>query len=375
MMWLLAGAYCLVVWLVFAKWKLLRLSLPVAVVAASAGPGLILALLFCAQYYHPFTKDVRAFQKVVPIAPQMKQPGRVTKVAVRPNTPVAAGDVLFEVDKQPFQLAVDRLAAALVESRQSVSAAETSVQLAEASLKRAQADVTYWTSERDREQELVVSGTVSKQQFEQTQARYDQANSALDQATGEIAQANLAVDAAKSRVAQSEASLADAKFDLEQTTVVAPADGFVTNLQLQPGALVGGPGAAAVMTFVQDRSEADRGMVTALIGQKNFLLVKPNQYAEVVLDGYPGRILTGRVEATIDITGAGQLAAAGDLPEDFGQSPPAKFAVQIKLDDADKLRLPAGASGMAAIYTDNVPVAGLPVMVVLRMQSWLKYVF
>jgi len=372
-MWLLAGAYCLVLWLVFAKWKLLRLSLPIAILAASVGPGLILAFLFCAQYYHPFTKDVRAFQKVVPIVPQLKQAGRVTKVVVRANAPVAAGDVLFEVDTQPFQLAVDRLEAELAEARHGVTAAETSVKLAEASLKRAEADLTYWTGERDREQQLIASKAISLQQFEQTRARYDQASSAFDQATGGITQANLAVDSAASRVTQTEASLADAKFDLEQTTIIAPTNGFVTNLQLQPGALVGGPGATAVMSFVQDRSEAERGIVTALISQKNFLLVKSDQYAEVVLDGYPGRILTGRVATIIDITGAGQLAADGNVPDDFGTGPPAKFAVRIKLDDADDLRLPAGTSGMAAIYTDHVPIAGLPVMVVLRMQSWLRY--
>lgn len=375
MMWLLAGAYCLVLWLVFAKWKLLRLSLPIAILAASVGPGLILALLFCAQYYHPFTTDVRVFQKVVPIVPQMKQAGRVTKVVVRANSPVAAGDMLFEVDKQPFQLAVDRLEAALAEAKQSVTVAKTAVTIAEASLKRAEADLTYWTGERDRQQKLIAKNATSQRELEQTQARYEQANSAVDQATGAIMQANLAVDAAKSRVAQTEASLADAKFDLEQTTVVAPSDGFVTNLQLQPGALVGGPGATAVLSFVQDRSEAERGVVTALIGQKNFLLVKADHYAEVVLDGYPGRIFTGRVATTIDITGAGQLTADGNVPEDFGKGPPARFAVRIKLDAADNLRLPAGASGMAAIYTDNVPIAGLPVMVLLRMQSWLKYLF
>jgi multidrug resistance efflux pump len=374
MMWLLGGAYCLVLWLVFAKFKLLRLSLPIAIAAAAIGPALILTLLFCAQYDHPFTKDVRVFQRVVPIVPQMKQAGRVTTIAVQPNSPVKAGDVLFEVDKLPFQTAVDRLEAALAEAKQSIAVAETSVELAQAALKRAEADLTYMTGEREREQELVRTNAVSKQQFEQTLARYQQASSAFDQASGGIKQAELAVESAKSRATQTEASLADAKFDLEQTTVVAPADGYVTNLQLQPGMLVGGPGAAAIMSFVQERTEAGRGVVTALIGQKNFLLVKPDQYAEVVLDGYPGRIFTGHVVTTIDINGAGQLAANGDLPEDFGTNAPARFAVRIKLDDADDLRLPGGTSGMAAIYTDHVPIAGIPVMVLLRMQSWLKYV-
>ncbi len=53
MMWILAGVYCLVIWAVFAKLKLMRLSLPMAILLASVGPLLILVLLFCAQVLPP----------------------------------------------------------------------------------------------------------------------------------------------------------------------------------------------------------------------------------------------------------------------------------------------------------------------------------
>lgn len=48
MSWILGLVYCGLLWLVFAKLKLLRLSLPLAILAASLGPALIIALLFCA---------------------------------------------------------------------------------------------------------------------------------------------------------------------------------------------------------------------------------------------------------------------------------------------------------------------------------------
>ena len=375
MMWLLGGLYCLVLWLVFAKWKLLRLSLPIALVAASVGPGLILVFLFCAQYYHPYTKNVYVFQKVVPVVPQLKQPGRVTKIAVRPNEPLKQGDVLFEVDPVPFQKTVDRLTAAADEAKQAIGVAESSVDVAKATLKRTRADLEFMTRDRDRVQKLVGTNAISQQEYEQTLTRYEEASSAVDQAMASGKQSVLSVKSAKARYDQAQASLDDAKYDLEQTTVRAPADGYVTNLQLQPGALVGGAGSGAVMSFVQDRSEDEHGVVVAMVGQKNFLLIKPNQYAEVVLNGYPGQILTGKVANVIEISGSGQLDASGDIPEDLGAGPPSRFAVRIKLDDASNLRLPAGSNGLAAIYTDHVPIAGIPVMVVLRMQSWLKYVF
>ncbi|MCA9118061.1 MAG: hypothetical protein KDA79_23475 [Planctomycetaceae bacterium] len=118
--------------------------------------------------------------------------------------------------------------------------------------------------------------------------------------------------------------------------------------------------------------EAFRGKIG--LTYKESEAVKPEQYAEVVLDGYPGRLFTGRVQNVIDISGAGQLTATGELPEDLGSAATARFAVRIRLDDGDTLRLPAGSHGLAAIFTQHVPVAGIPVMVLMRMQSWLNYV-
>jgi multidrug resistance efflux pump len=139
--------------------------------------------------------------------------------------------------------------------------------------------------------------------------------------------------------------------------------------------LVGGTGAQPVMSFVQDRAESERGVVVALFDQKNYLLIKEGYYAEVVFDAYPGQVFGGKVLTTIDASGAGQLTASGELPVDFGSDAPAQFAVRIHLEEGNDLRLPAGVHGIAAVYTDQVQVAGIPVMFVLRAQSWLNYVF
>ncbi|MCA9116257.1 MAG: HlyD family secretion protein [Planctomycetaceae bacterium] len=374
MIWFLAGMYCLVLWLVFAKWKLLRLSLPIAIVAASTGPALLVALLFCSQYYHPFSNDVHVLQKVIPVVPQMSQASRVTRITVQPNSPVRKGDVLFEVDTVPYEKTVDRLTAAVAEAKQSVSVAEASVEVSEATVIRARSDLAFMTAERDRAKMLMEKMAISQEQFDEALTRYQQTSSALTEANSGLKQARLSVELAKSRLDQAEASLGNAQYDLDQATVLAPADGYVTNLQLEEGMLVGGPAAAPVMSFVRDRADYDRGVVIALIPQKNYLLIEPEQYAEVVLDGYPGRLFTGRVLNVIDISGAGQLSASGELPDDLGSAVNSRFAVRIRLDDGETLRLPAGSHGLAAVYTKHVPVAGIPVMVLMRMQSWLKYV-
>ena len=166
MSWLLGGVYCGILWLVFAKLRLIRLSLPIAIIAASVGPSLIIALLFCAQYFHPFTYNVIAFEQVVPIAAGVTQRGRVIEVPVKPNVPLKAGDVLFRVDPTPYENSIRQLTAALEQANQSKKVAEAAVELAEASLKRATSALDFATKTRDREQELMEKGASSQQSLD-----------------------------------------------------------------------------------------------------------------------------------------------------------------------------------------------------------------
>jgi multidrug resistance efflux pump len=374
MSWILAAVYCGLLWLVFAKLKLMRLSLPLAVLAASVGPALIIALLFCAQYFHPFTSDARVFQEVIPVIPQLRQAGRVTEIAIEPNVPIKQGDVLFRVDRIPYENSVSRLSAALEEARQGEQVAAASVEVAKATLTRAESNLDFATRNRDRNQSLIESNSVSKNEYEIALNRFAEADAAVNQAKASLDQARLSIELAKAKTEQVSNQLSDAQYDLEQTTVYAPGDGFVVNLQLQQGMLVGGAGSAAVMSFILDRSESTRGVVVAAFNQKNFLRIRQGQYAEVALFGYPGEIFTGRVQNTIDISGTGQLTASGQLPTDLGPQTPAKFAVRIKLDRGDDLRLPGGSQAMVAVYTDDVQIAGIPVMFLIRAQSWVRYI-
>ncbi len=372
MSWILGLIYCGLLWLIFAKLKLVRLSLPLAILAASVGPLLIVTLLLCAQYLHPYTSTARVFQEVVPVIPQLRQAGRVTEISVQPNVPVSKGDVLFNVDEIPYRNNVDRLTAALKEATQSETLATVSVEVAEATLERSNASLVFATQERDRNVDLASKNAGTEQDLQLAVSRFAEAEAAVRQAQAGLSQAKLQIDVAKTKIEQVQTQLADAKYDLEQTTIVAPGDGYVTNMQLREGMLVGG-GSAAVMSFVLDRSELTRGVVVASFDQKNFLRIKEGQYAEVALFGYPGQVFSGRVQNTIDITGAGQLTASGVLPSDLGSQAPAKFAVRIKLDKGDDLRLPGGSQAQVAVYTEDLQIAGIPVMFIIRTNSWLRY--
>ena len=172
-------------------------------------------------------------------------------------------------------------------------------------------------------------------------------------------------------VAQARQQLDQAKYNLDEATVRAPCDGYVTNLQLLPGSVVSA--AASVMPFVCNRDENNRGVVVASFMQGPYLAIRPGAYAEVTFPMYPGQVFPGKVLTTIDLAAEGQLTATGLFPR-IDAPHNARFAVRIRLDD-DGLRLPAGTQGSAAVFSGQVQIAVVIRMAVMRANIWLNYLF
>src|SRR5262245_32417868 len=172
-------------------------------------------------------------------------------------------------------------------------------------------------------------------------------------------------------VAQIRAQLDNAKWELDQTTIRSPCDGYVVNLQLRPGAFVGRTRQAHVMTLV----EAD-GQVVAFYNQNELHQVQAGNEVEFALKTMPGRIIKGKVDSVIWAQGQGTMLPSGDLPNPLlvQNQPPGKFAVKFDVAERDrKLFLAAGAHGDVAIYTDNLHAVHIIRKVILRVGSYLNY--
>lgn len=368
--------YAALIWLVFARLRLVRLTLPLAIILASVGPLFAFYVILSMNNYHPSSTDARVFQRVVQIAPHITTPGRVREVVALPNTPMKQGDVIFTVDPRPFQFEVSRLEAALAAAAQSVPELKAALDQASANVGKAVVQLDLATSEFGRQKELFDKQVVAQATLDRAQRNVDTAGQAVAEAKAAEQKAKLAYESnignENTTVAQTRQQLEEAKYNLDEATVRAPCDGYVTNLQLVPGAIVSA--AASVLPFVCDRDERNRGVVVASFMQGPFLSIKPGAYAEVVFPMYPGQVFPGKVLTVIDLAAEGQLAATGLFP---GADAPhnARFAVRIKLDAADDLRLPAGTQGSAAVFSGNVQIAGVIRMAVMRANSWMNYLF
>jgi multidrug resistance efflux pump len=369
-------AYAALIWLVFDKLRLIRLSLPLALVLAAVGPLFAFFILVSMNNFHPSSSDARVFQRVVQIVPHISSPGRVQVIATQPNTPVKKGDVLFKIDPKPFQIEVNRLQAALAAAQQAVPQLKSSLDQAAAATEKATAQLNLARSDFERQQELFEKKVVAEAALDRFERNFQSAEQAVIGAKAAEERARQAYESnigdENTTVAQVQQQLAQANYNLEESVVRAPCSGYVTNLQLETGAIVSA--SASVMPFVCDRDERNQGVVVASFMQAGFIHITPGDYAEVVFPMYPGEVFVGKVITAIDATSEGQLTATGLLPG-TSTSGEARFPVRIHLDNSNDLRLPAGTQGIAAVYTGNVQVAGIIRMALMRLTSWTNYLF
>ncbi len=240
--------------------------------------------------------------------------GEVIDVPVSANTPLKAVDVLFRIDPVPFQSQVDALAAQL-------KFQETRL-----------AEMT----------QLQSRGTGRTFDVEQREAEVDQLR----------------------------AQLVGAKWNLEKTTVRAPADGYVTNLALRKGARVTNLPLAPVMAFI-DTAQTIVGVEINQIDARN---IAPGQRVEATFKLTPGRVQTGTVETVLQAVSTGQVQASGLAvsPKSVQAAP---FIVRVRLDDeAFASTLPAGSAGDAAIFTEHVKPAHIIRRVLLRQIAITNYI-
>ncbi|MEK1868447.1 MAG: efflux RND transporter periplasmic adaptor subunit, partial [Ensifer adhaerens] len=166
------------------------------------------------------------------------------------------------------------------------------------------------------------------------------------------------------------AQISNAEWELGKTTVRAPADGYVTNLALRKGARVTTLPLSPAMAFI-DTSETIIGVE---INQIDARYIEPGQMVEATFKFAPGETYTGEVEGVLQAIASGQARVSGTAvtPEAVSAAP---FIVRVKLDDqAFAARLPAGATGDAAIFTDRVRAAHVIRRVLLRQIAITNYV-
>jgi multidrug resistance efflux pump len=315
-----------------------------------------LGVLLALYVYHlfadritPYTSQATIDTFLVQIAPEVSGP--VVEVGVRDNHKVKKGQVLFRIDPLPFQIALQAAEANLAVAVQGADSSAADVRVADAQLQWQREDLAV-----SQQLGKIVMGLSAKRALAETaaiRARADIAKTVagISRAQAEAERARVRLGEAGSnnaQVRQARAAMEQARLDLRHSTVVAPADGAVTNLRLSPGQFAsrGQP----VMSFLADGPR----WVTAVMRENQLGNITHGNRAYVVFDDHPGKVFPARVDSVGWGIAQGGEAPTGQLPEVTAPTgwlrEPQSFPVRIVLDppaDASQ-KLPPGRSGAQA---------------------------
>ena len=397
---LLLSIYSFFVWLIFFKFKWLPWNIGTQVTVAIIPIIGLTVLILVLNIVAPSSADVRVLKYVINVVPQVR--GRVIEVPVEPNRLIKKGDVLFKIDPTPYELTVRSLEAQLANTKASarelteqlsgatgkIAETRSSIVQADAKVRETQSKLDLARERVRQNRELVSTGAGDRFALEQAQTDLKEIEAQLDTARGAAAQtrAGELVARASERqvreriagkfedeyapVAQVRAQLENAKWELSQTTVLAPTDGYAINVQLRPGAFTTAFPITPAMTFVEQTYQ-----VIALFAQNELHAIEPGNEAEFTLNTYPGRIIKASVDSIVWAQGQGQVPMSTQLPATgLGPIPPGRFPVRLTIAEKDaNLFLPAGAVGHGAVYTDHGAIIHIIRKVIMRVGAKLDY--
>lgn len=343
---------------------------------------LSLAWYLSADRFTPYTQQARVGAFVIPVAAEVA--GRVIRVNVRNNQEVKAGDVLFEVDPQPYQIAVDRARADLESTRRQIGASTAGIASAQANLRAAQANELKARQDNQRLEGLYRDdpGTISVRLLEVSRANREQAVSQVAAARAEVQRAREQEGGSEEDNAllrSAATALSKAELDLANTQIRARSAGLITDLRTDAGqfAAVGSP----VMTLITIHDV----WISADMTENNLGRVRVDTPVAIVLDALPGEVFDGRVRSVGYGVSVGQTPAPGTLPSVQNSRdwlrPAQRFPVIIEFSEESKARLRDSramrAGGQAEVMA--FPSQGNPLnplgRLFLGLMSWLSYAY
>lgn len=291
-------------------------------------------------------------QDMVSVTPEVTGP--ITKIYVKDGQDVKAGDPLFQIDEEPYRLAIANAEAALAQAQANVSALSNSADLSGADIAAAREDIAFAQSRFERQQALMDRGFTTKADYDASQHAVSQAKEQLRaaQARQQEARARLsegsAVPGENPGVAAAKAQLAEAKLNLRRTLVHASMDGQVAQTsRLQPGAQ------AVSGVPMMDIVSMDSTYVEANFKETDLADMHPGQRVDVEVDAYPGTTLTGYVESI----GAGTGSEFSLLPAQNATGNWVKVTqrvpVRIAIDAMGDRPLISGLSATVTVHTED----------------------
>jgi multidrug resistance efflux pump len=295
----------------------------------------VLAYKVIADRLTPYTAQAAVDVPLAQIAAEVN--GEVIALRVQDNAFVKKGQVLFLIDPEPFQIALKTAEANLAVALQNAQVSELDINYAKADLEKQRTNLS-----TSRELGTIVLDLAKKNAVSETSAI--RARSDMEISSVDVVRAQVELERAKGRlgesgydnakVKQALAALEQAKLDLKNSTVIAPADGVITNLRLRPGQFVSR--GAPLLSFIAGGPR----WITAAMRENQLGNINRGDRVLVAFDEQPGHLFEGTVDSVGWGVAQGGEAPNGQLPDLTAPSgwlrEPQRFPVRVVLAPVPK---------------------------------------
>ncbi|KAB1070690.1 HlyD family secretion protein [Methylobacterium planeticum] len=260
--------------------------------------------VYWAAYLHPYESTDDAFVDARQFTVAPKVSGYVIDVPITDNQHVETGQTLFQIDRRDYEVALAQGQAQIASAQASIQNVDAQIEgqraqidVAKAQVTQTQAALDFAKADAARYKDLATRGAGTVQQSQQSTSNLEQQQASLQRSQASVIAAQKQIGSLEAQKASAEASLATARAQAAQAELNL---GYTTVTAAQPGRMVQLSGAKgqfaqagqSLATFVPDEK-----WVTANYKETQITDMRPGQRAEIEIDAYPDRKITGRVDS------------------------------------------------------------------------------
>ncbi|MCK8044434.1 HlyD family secretion protein [Shewanella sp. 1CM18E] len=335
---------------------------------------ILVGYIVIADRYAPLTTESRVQGYVIQLASEVT--GTVVAVQVENNQQVSKGDKLFSIDKQKYQLAVEKAQLTLEQAFEQEQAMYAKVAAAKANVATSKAAFDNANSEYLRISQLAKQQLVSVSMLDNALANNNASRSSLDAAKQELLALKVQLGRAPGQsngVRAAQNALKQAKLDLAHTQVFAPSDGVVTNLQLEVGSTANAN--MPLLTFIP----TDSLWVAADFREKAVAKINKQSKGLVAFDAFPGEVFAFNVQSRDFGVAAAQQSPNGQLTQVEVNNRWVRDAQRVRINLASEHALPkplfVGSRATVVLYPSENWLWGLLAKAQIHLVSLLHYIY